>query len=123
MFNKTSVPCDRQIEEAVRKAVNDNNHKHELELARLNSDHEIALKEKDFELKHLETEKMTELTARVVSLEKELAVEKKTNEMLVKITDLNADVVDVKELVTKLIEKLPEVKINSLTTTCGGKQG
>lgn len=109
-------------DDSVRKAVSEVRHENALNVQRLEASHEIAIKEKDFELKHLESEKMKEANARIVELEKELAVEKKTNEMLNKITDLNADVIDVKDLVTKLIEKLPEVKINSLTTTCGNTQ-
>lgn len=120
--DKTVRDVDNEIRQAVNKATNDMRHSHELEIQRMESEHAIALKEKDFELKHFESEKTKELAAKVVSLEKELAVEKKTNEMLVKITDLNADVVDVKELVTNLINKLPEVKINSIATTCGNGQ-
>ena len=42
--------------------------------------------------------------------------------MLDKMVDLNADVIDVKELVTNLINKLPEVKINGNLTAAGGKK-
>lgn len=115
IFNSTPS-CDEQI----AKAVSETNHSWELKEQRLVASHEIALKEKEFELKHFESEKVKELSAKIVTLEKDLAVEKKTNEMLVKITDLNADVVDVKDLVTKLVDKLPEIKISSLSTTCGG---
>lgn len=111
---------DQEIAIAVEKARSDLRHDFDLRIQRMESEQEIALKEKDFELKHFESEKVKNLEARVVDLEKELAVEKKTNEMLNKLTDLNADVIDVKSLVTNLINKLPEVKINSLAVTSHG---
>ncbi len=94
-------------------------HGHKMEIATLNNDNQLALKEKEFELKHFKDEEVQGLQAQVNALEQDKAVLTKENEMLIKITDLNSDVIDVKELVTKLIDKLPEVKISSLALPSG----
>jgi hypothetical protein len=41
--------------------------------------------------------------------------------MLDKIVDLNADIIDVKELVVSLIKKLPEVNLQNLTVMSQSK--
>ena len=119
MFSDKKVVDIKEFDIKLKQALSDNDHKYELRIQKLVSDQEIALKEKDFEIKHFESEKVKTLNDKVVQLEKDLAVQKQKNEMLDKLTDLNADVIDVKDLVKNLISKLPEIKINSLTTTCG----
>jgi len=42
--------------------------------------------------------------------------------MLDKIVDLNSDVIDIKDLVKKLIDKLPEVNLQNLTIQNGSEQ-
>lgn len=98
-------------------------HTHKLEVEELNHDHKLALQSKEFELKHFKDEEVQKLKTELATEKQNNAVLKKENEMLVKITDLNADVVDVKELVNKLIEKLPEVKLNNLTVNTNGGNG
>lgn len=89
----------------------------ELSVKRMESAHELELKQKDFEIAHLESEKLKELEAEKIDLTKQVAVLTKEIEMTKKIIELDADVIDVKDLVTKLIEKLPEVKISSLAVS------
>lgn len=117
MFNKNTnfENSEVSISQRIERAINDRNHFYDLKIQKLESEHEIALKEKEFELKHFESIETKKLQDKVVQLEKDLAVQKQKNEMLDKITDLNADVIDVKDLVKNLINKLPEVKINSLS--------
>ncbi len=119
MFNKNKCfeGSEVSINSRIERAINDINHSWELKTQKSESDHEIALKEKDFQLKHFSSEEIKKLESRIVTLERDLAVQKQKNEMLDKITDLNADVIDVKDLVKNLINKLPEVKISSLAVT------
>lgn len=119
MFNKNKCfeGSEVSISARVERAINDNNHAWELKTQKLESDYAISIKEKDFQLKHFSSEEIKKLEAKIVSLEKDLAVQKQKNEMLDKITDLNADVIDVKDLVKNLINKLPEVKISSLAVS------
>lgn len=86
----------------------------EIEIKKLTSAHELEIKEKEFEIKHLESEKVQDLETKLVDANSKIAVFTKQVEMLDKIVDLNADVIDVKDLVTKLIDKLPEIKLTTL---------
>ena len=81
----------------------------------MEADYTIALKEKAFELKHLKDEEVKKAKDEVTEMAKKLAVLTKENEMLKSITDVNADIIDVKSLVGSLIEKLPTIDLKSLT--------
>lgn len=119
MFGKKNVvdehaPIKKEVE-ALTKKLADVEHKNQLHLAEVEANHKLALKEKEFELKHFKDEEVQKLRAELETEKKNGAVLKKENEMLVKITDLNADVIDVKGLVSDLIKKLPEINLTSLT--------
>mgnify|MGYP001582106589 CR=1 FL=1 len=86
----------------------------------LESEHKIALKEKEFDMKHFKDEELKKMQEELVQQRQETAVLKKENELLVKITDLNADVIDVKELMNSLIKKLPEINLQNLTINSNG---
>lgn len=88
---------------------------HELKIVELESEHSLALREKAFELKHLKDEEVKKAKDEVTEMTKKLAVLTKENEMLKSITDVNADIIDVKDLVSKLVEKLPTIDLKSLT--------
>lgn len=90
-------------------------HSHELRLKELEQEKALALKEKEFELKHFKDDEVKNLSQEVSKLERQVAVLQKENEMLGKITNLNADIIDIKDLVANLINKLPEIKLNNLT--------
>jgi hypothetical protein len=94
---------------------------HQLEVKRLQQDKELALKEKEFEIRHFKDDENKKLTTTLAERDTTIAVLRKENEMLGKITDLNADIIDVKDLVSKLIGKLPEINLSSLTINGSGK--
>lgn len=96
-------------------------HEHQLEISKLKSDHSLELKEKEFELRHFKDEEVKSLKDKLAEKEKAMAVLQKENNMLEKITDLNADIVDIKDLVNKLIEKLPTINLQSLSLGNGDK--
>jgi ABC-type Zn2+ transport system substrate-binding protein/surface adhesin len=106
---------DRDLDKDLDKEIRDIEHKHELKLAEIESNNKLAMKEKEFELKHFKDEEMQNLKERLSEKTQAFAVLQKENEMLQKITNLNADIIDIKDLVANLINKLPEVKINSLS--------
>jgi len=95
---------------------------HERNVNELNSDHSIALKEKDFQIKHHADEKIKSLETEVFSLKQELAVAKKENTMLEKLVDVSSDIIDIKDLTNKLIEKLPQIDLKSLTVNNNGSK-
>jgi hypothetical protein len=94
---------------------------HAGEIKTLKQDHVLALKEKEFEMKHFKDEELKGLHDKIVVLEKEKAVLEKENKMLDKIVDLNGDIVDVKELINQLIKKIPTMDLKSLTINNTGK--
>ena len=95
---------------------------HQREIDKMTADHVIELGEKEFALKHLADEKVLAAETAKTEMEKKLAVAESENKMLREIADLNGDIIDIKELVTKLIDKLPEIKLNSITVTENDKK-
>lgn len=96
-------------------------HTHKLEVAELNNNHKLELKEKEFELKHFKDEEVKKLQSELAESKQNNAVLKKENEMLQKITDLNADIIDIKSLVSNLIDKLPTINLQNLTLQNGSE--
>ena len=125
LFSKEKpVQCNHSDEFSRRladiKRDNDNRIKeqefnHKLEVAQLKSDQKLELEQKAFELKHFKDAEVQKLTKELNDAKSEIAVLKKENEMLDKITDLNADVIDVKDVVNKIIDKLPTMNISSIS--------
>lgn len=101
------------------KVIADLVHKHEMEIQRMKQDKELALKEKEFDLKHFKDDEIQKAKEEVSTLKQKVAVLEKENEMLGKITNLNADIIDIKDLVANLIGKLPEIKLSNLTVNNG----
>lgn len=101
----------KKLHEAEVKELKTNN---DLPIRELKAAHAIEIREKDFKLEHVVDVRVAQADERSVGLEKDVAVLRKENEMLGKITDLNSDVIDVKELVGSLIEKLPEIRLTAL---------
>lgn len=97
------------------RVIADLKHEHEMTIQRMEQEKELALKEKEFELKHFKDDEIQKAKDEKAQLEKQLAVAEMENKMLSKITDLNADIIDIKDLVANLINKLPEVKLTNLT--------
>jgi hypothetical protein len=108
MFNK-------RPEENTSIKIKEVEHGYQLQIAELKKDNELAIKEKEFELKHFKDEEIQKLQKEVSVKEQKIAVLEKENEMLGKITNLNADIIDIKDLVNKLIEKLPTLNLSNLT--------
>ena len=69
-----------------------------------------------FELENFKDKEVISLKDEVVSSTKRIAVLENENKMLGKIVDVNKDIIDVKNLVSTLIEKLPTVNINGMVT-------
>lgn len=94
---------------------------HDLAIKELEHTQKLELSTKEFDMKHFKDNELKTALDEKVVLEQKIAVLTKENEMLIKITDLNADVIDVKELVGSLIKKLPEININSISVVPNGK--
>jgi hypothetical protein len=101
--------------QSLKRSLVEERHRAQLQTAELKKDNELFLKEKEFELKHFKDEELKKLSLELSNAKQQIAVLTKENEMLAKITNLNADIIDIKSLVANLIDKLPEFKISNLT--------
>lgn len=125
MFNKKNKCVDVTREEEFEMEIKNLRNNHALEIMNLKNDneikiksleakHTIALGEKDFEIRHQTADEILTLKSEVNNKDTEIAVLKQKVEMLDKIVDINSDIIDVKQLVSDLIGKLPEIKITNL---------
>lgn len=135
MFNNAELKSRvENLEDRLKDArshAQDLEQQYNLELKRMHADYErkfadveanharevAALK---YDIEHAEADTIEELEEENRELTEANSVLQKENEMLERITNLNGDVIDIKKLVTQLIDKLPEVKLNSLTVQSDG---
>lgn len=110
---------NKQNTDTSERIIADLKHQHEMTIQRMEQEKALALKEKEFELKHFKDDEVQKLKSEVSDLKQSVAVLTKENEMLGKITNLNADIIDIKDLVANLIGKLPEIKLSNLTVNNG----
>lgn len=84
---------------------------------------EQARKELDFkkEAEYIKKDTENKSATTIKELEVQVAVLTEANKHLEKMTDINADIIDVKEVMNKLIEKLPEINLTSLTVQNSSK--
>lgn len=134
IFGKENIDKIKELEADVKRlkeslnysneSIRDSDKNHELYILGLNSEHSIALREKDFELKHFKDEELNKVREERVDLSKRFAVLEMENQLLKEVTDVNSDIIDVKDLVTKLIDKMPSLDLNNLTvnTTTTNKE-
>lgn len=130
IFNK-SKETEREVEladelKAFKEDYEDQQREHSQEIEDLQRDHKSAISElehnhkltlaqKEYDLKHFKDDEIVKLRTELATANEGLAVAKKENEMLDKLVNVNADIVNVKELITSLIAKLPEVNLKELT--------
>ena len=81
-------------------------------------EHTLALKKKAYEIEDLPVVK--EIRAENERLTRKVEVMQKELQMTEKVVDLNADIIEIKDLFNTLITKLPEVKISSLAVSNNG---
>ena len=109
MFKKKDEKTE--FEMRVRELQSDNR----IAMKEMEKDYELKLKEKEFEIRHHKDEEIKQLDNEIVILKRTNAEQIVKIKMLDKIVDLNADIIDVKNLVIKLIDKLPQIDLKSLT--------
>ena len=133
MFGFTQEQVDRKIRVAVeearateRRILDREREDHKAEILKINAANEIQenkliadqliqIQEKEFEIKHTADERVKAADDARVLAETQLAVSEKENEMLHKIVDDRADVLEIKDLVRDLLNKIPEIKIDTLS--------
>lgn len=95
---------------------------HEHKLRDIEKDREIERREAKFAMEHAVAEGTKELIAENIKFKQENAVLKKENLVMEKVVNINKDIVDVKELVRNLVQKLPTIDLKSLSITNNGKK-
>ena len=88
---------------------------HELVVKELQSKHKLELDQRDFDLKNHKDAEIAKAYAERDQAVSESAILKKELEVTQKIVDINSDIVDVKDIINKLITALPKIDLNSIT--------
>ena len=83
--------------------------------------HRREIEDKEHEIKHFSDNEIKGLREQVQTLEREKSVLAKELEVTKTIVDLNADIIDVKDLVKNLIDKLPQINLDKLAVV-GSKE-
>jgi chromosome segregation ATPase len=137
MFNLlvTNAELKEQVEmlEADVERAESINERLEEELRDVKQAHKDEVKDltTDYDNKIKDMERDAAIKASKIELEKTNAVNKanqsaaeaqKEVQMLREMVDLSGDIYDVKDLVTGLLNKLPEVKIDTLAVSAGAKK-
>lgn len=87
----------------------------ERKLADLKSQHAREILDLKKENEHLTFDVTKKLSDENIELTKQCAVLTERNAQLEKMTDINADIVDVKDIINQLIKALPKIDLKSLT--------
>lgn len=75
-----------------------------------------------FKMDHIAEKKTAELKKKNIELEQRNAVLEKENGVMEKVVNINKDIIDVKDLVRNLVQKLPTIDLKSLSIVNNGKK-
>lgn len=106
---------NKEEKKEFERTIADLKHTHGMELEKIDHKHALEIKEKEFELKNFKDSEILAKNQEIEKLTNRIGIVEKENEMMKKMVDINADIVDVKDVINKLIEKLPEINLSSLT--------
>jgi len=87
---------------------------HAASIQGLKQTHRLELAQRDFDMKHFKDEQLKKAEEIVVEFKQELAVLRKENDMMEKAVNINSDIVDIKDVLNKIIDKLPTINLTSL---------
>lgn len=85
-------------------------------------ENQIALSDAELKYTYDESKKVTEAKDARIAAEKALAVAEAENTMLKEMINLNGDIVDIKDMTNKIIDKLPTINLSSLPSAPAAKQ-
>ena len=78
------------------------------------SHHALEMRDEEFKRNHFKDDELKRVTEENIKIAKDFAVLEMETKLLKEVTDVNSDIIDVKELVTKLIEKMPNLDLKNL---------
>jgi RNA processing factor Prp31 len=112
-LNRTIEENEKDNKEATEDALRLHNH----EIEDLKEEHKHALAEKEFTMKHFKDEEIKKAVDKMNETLSKIAVIENENKYLHQMIDTNAAIIDVKAVLNKIIEKLPNIDIKSLQVT------
>lgn len=101
--------------------IKDLNSENSRKIEDLKHSHKLEIADLKFEMKNFKDEEILEKNKKIEELTNKNAVLVKENEMMNKMVDINADIIDVKDIINQLIKKMPEVNLSSLTVNTTNK--
>ena len=96
-------------------AIEDLERAHKQKIEDLTKAHEYEMLDAGKTLQYATSDEIQNLKKALDEANTKIAVLEEANKHLEKMTDLNADIIDVKDVMNQLIKKLPEIKLSSLT--------
>lgn len=88
---------------------------HELAIKELENKHKFELAQRDFDLKNQKDAEILKYKEEAEKAKSDMLVLAKELEVTQKIVDINSDIVDVKDIINKLITALPKIDLSSIT--------
>src|SRR4051812_26432885 len=93
----------RDIQATHERNIENLEHRHKIEMEKMTSKHLLEMEQKNFDVLHSKDEELKAVHDKVTAAEKRVAVLEYENKMLNEITDMNKDIIDIKDLVKNLI--------------------
>jgi uncharacterized coiled-coil protein SlyX len=129
MFGKTTVVNVEDIRNSIDQEIGRKYREqeerlvaiHEMDVKEIRKDHELEIKGLKFDMERATEQETADLKKEVTELEQKLAVAENTIEMMDELTELQTGMLDVKEVVSSLIKKLPTIDIKSITAGSSSK--
>lgn len=87
----------------------------ELAKKELENKHKLELAQRDFDLKNQKDAEILKYKEEADKAKSDMLVLAKELEVTQKIVDINSDIVDVKDIINKLITALPKIDLSSIT--------
>jgi len=110
----------RMLDEEKKRVIEDKRRvqmEHEMELRRIDLERGFEARERELNNKFFKDEEVKKLNEQLSNKTLKLAVAEKEVQMLTEIINIEGDVVDVKEIMEKIIQKLPEINLSTLQLT------
>lgn len=117
-LNDLRIEHDRKVkhtEEDNKRAVDALKADNVLAIKALENKHKLELDQRDFDLKNQKDVEILKYKEETDKAKSDMLVLAKELEVTQKIVDINADLVDVKDVINKLITALPKIDLNSIT--------
>lgn len=105
----------KRLNEDHKRALTEQKLDNDLAVKELQSTHKFDIAQRDFDLKNHKDAEMAKAFEERDKAITDAHIAKKELEVTQKLVDINADIVDVKDIINKLITALPKIDLSSIT--------